>query len=42
MKHNEHFISWLDSLRQEAQLPETSMSRIVEIFTVIGKYATCQ
>ncbi|MDU9141264.1 hypothetical protein RW675_11960 [Klebsiella aerogenes] len=42
MKHNEHFMAWLKSMRDEANRPETTMTRIVEIFSCISKYATCQ
>ncbi|MGB3255897.1 hypothetical protein [Buttiauxella gaviniae] len=42
MKHNEHFMSWLSSLRNEAVKPETTMTRTIEIFGIIGKYSTCQ
>lgn len=42
MKHNEHFMAWLNSLRNEALKPETTMSRTLEIFKTIGKYTAYQ
>ncbi|HHL2824731.1 TPA: hypothetical protein ACQ431_002960 [Citrobacter murliniae] len=42
MKHNEQVMQWLKSLRDEAMKPETTMARCIEIFSTIGKYATCQ
>jgi hypothetical protein len=42
MKHNEHFMAWLNSLRNEAMKPETTMTRTIEIFKTIGQYATFQ
>ena len=42
MKHNEHFMSYLASLRDEAQRPETSMTRIIEIFKTIAVYSQYQ
>lgn len=42
MKHNEHFMAWLNSLRNEALKPETTMARTIEIFKTIGQYTTFQ
>lgn len=35
---NAHTITWLASLRDEAQRPETSMARCIEIFKVIARH----
>lgn len=34
MKHNEHFMAWLNSLRNEALKPETTMTRTIEILKI--------
>lgn len=42
MKHNEHFMAWLNSLRNEALKPETTITRTIEILKTIGQYSVCQ
>lgn len=39
MKHNEHVLLWLKSLRDEAVSPECTMARMIEITRAISKYS---
>lgn len=39
MKHNEHVMAWLTTLRDEAQRPECQLGRIIEIAGTIARYA---
>ena len=39
MKHNEHVMAWLGALRDEANRPDTTLERIVEIASILGRYA---
>ena len=41
-QENEHVMSWLGHLANEAKQPETSLRRIIEIFQTIAKYSTRQ
>jgi len=42
MKHNAHFMAWLESLRDEAKRDETTMSRTIEIIGIMSKYTQHQ
>lgn len=35
---NAHTMTWLSTLRDEAQHPDTSMARCIEIFKTIAKH----
>jgi hypothetical protein len=39
MKHNEHVVVWLASLRDEAVRPGCQLKRIIEIAGVVARYA---
>lgn len=39
MSHSQHVMAYLENLRNEALSPATSMKRIVEIFSIVARYA---
>lgn len=39
MKHNEHVMTWLATLRDEARRPECELGRIIEIVGTLSRYA---
>ncbi len=39
MKHNQHVMTWLGALRDEASLPGCELGRILEIAAIVAGYA---
>ena len=39
MKHNQHVMTWLGALRDEASLPGCELGRILEIAAIVARYA---
>ncbi len=39
MKHNEHVMAWLTSLRDEASRPECGLGRSVQIIGILVRYS---
>jgi len=39
MKHNQHVMAWLATLRDEAERPECQLGRIIEIAGILARYA---
>lgn len=39
MKQNEHVMTWLNALRDEATHPACSMARMIEVIGILGRYS---
>jgi len=40
MKQNQHVLSWLEALRDEAVSDSCSMLRMIEIMAILAKYSS--
>ncbi|GLK62386.1 hypothetical protein GCM10017624_45500 [Azotobacter vinelandii] len=39
MKHNEHVMTWLRSLRDEAVDPACSIARMIDVMAILARYS---